>query len=284
MLKGDRNPMLQDIAVKGETTARDAGAPSADARRLRQELRHAVQTGGFALVFQPRRDLRTDAVVGGAAQLRWPRRRGGVTAASGLQKLLEAHGLAAAVAAWTLNAACAAAATWPCGLLSVTADPGALRDGTLLRDVGTALQRSGLPPERLELDFDEAALASDGAERLFTLAALRDRGVGVALDGFGAESGSLLPLKRLPLTALKLDRSLVRDVPEDRDAAAIIDLSLRFAHVLDMTMVACGVETEAQLVFLRAAGCDEAQGSLCGRAVTGDDIALRLKKQEGLIF
>jgi len=259
-----------------ETAAPGNAAPSAEARRLRQDLRHAAQTGGFTLVFQPRRDLRTEKMVGAAAQLRWPRRRGGVTAANVLQPLLETYGLAASVAIWTLNAACEAAATWPSGLVSLAADPGALQDGTLLRTVGRALQHSGLPPERLELDFAEATLAADSADTVFTLAALRDLGVGVAMDGFGADTGSLLPLKRLPLTALKLDRSLVRDLPDDRDAAAIIEATTRFAHVLDSTVVACGLETDAQKLFLLQAGCDEAQG---GRAMAAAEF-----RKEGLLF
>ena len=86
---------------------------------------------------------------------------------------------------------------------------------------------------------------------------------------FGTETASLLMLKRLPLTALKLDRGLVRDLPTDRDAEAVVAASVFCAHALDASVVACGLENEAQLNLLRRVGCDAAQGSLCGRAAVG---------------
>jgi EAL domain-containing protein (putative c-di-GMP-specific phosphodiesterase class I) len=194
-----------------------------------------------------------------------------MTAASGFMPLLEAYGLSAGVAAWTLATACRAATTWTSGQISVQVEPCALNDGSLLGLVGQALADSGLDAERLELEFAEPALAACTAETLFTLASLRDLGVCVALEAFGSESANLLPLKHLPVTALKLDRSLVRDLPEDRDAGAIIRAATDFAHALGVTVVACGLESPAQLAALRAAGCDEGQGSLCGRAVAEGD-------------
>jgi EAL domain-containing protein (putative c-di-GMP-specific phosphodiesterase class I) len=228
------------------------------------------------LAFQPRRDLRRDLLVGAALQLRWPRKRGGTSPASGFMPLLEAHGLAADVASWALNSACQEAAGWERGQICVAADPGALRGGVLLRQVGQALAVSGLAPERLEIELSEAALAIDTSDTLLTLAALRDLGVGIALEGFGSESASLLLLKHLPLTSLKLDRSLVRDLPDDREAAAIIEAATAFAHALDIIVVACGLETPAQRAFLQRIGCDEAQGSLCGRVVPASEMGIML--------
>jgi EAL domain-containing protein (putative c-di-GMP-specific phosphodiesterase class I) len=180
---------------------------------------------------------------------------------------LEASGLVGPVVARALRDACAAAALWPEGLLSIAVAGASLEDGTLLGDVGAALAESGLSPERLEIALGEPALAADSTDALLTLAALRDLGVGVALDGFGAESASLLTLKRFPLTALKLDRSLVRDLPGDREAAAVVAAASFFARALEVSVVACGVETEAQRALLCRIGCDAAQGSLCGRPV-----------------
>lgn len=258
-----------------EKHPRMAGLPTGD-RRLRQELRHAAHTGAFMLAYQPRRDLLSDMAVGAALQLRWPRKRGGTTPASGFMPLLEANGLATDVAGWALTSACQEAAAWAQGQVCVAADAGALRDGLLLRQAGLALAASGLPPERLEIEFAEAALAADTDDMLLTLAALRDLGVGIALDAFGSESASLLPLKRLPLTAVKLDRSLVRDLPDDAEAAAIVAAVIQFAHALEVTVVACGVETAAQGEFLRRNGCDEAQGSLCGRVMQAGEICSAL--------
>jgi EAL domain-containing protein (putative c-di-GMP-specific phosphodiesterase class I) len=242
-------------------------------RRLRRELRHAAQAGGFELGFQPRRDLGRNAVVGAALQLRLPRKRGGLTPATGFMSLLEQHGLAGDVAEWALSGACHAAAAWACGQVSVAADAASLANGQLLGQIGRSLAASGLAPDRLEIGLSEASLMADRHETLFTLAALRDLGVGVALDGFGSDSASLLPLKRLPLTTITLDRSLIRDLPDDREATAITQAALECAHALDVTVVACRLETEAQAAFLRRIGCDEAQGSLCGRVVSGTEIA-----------
>jgi EAL domain-containing protein (putative c-di-GMP-specific phosphodiesterase class I) len=236
-----------------------------DARRLRRELRHAAEAGGFALLFQPRRALADGALLGGETSLCWPRRRGGSTSAGGLMERLELLGLAGPVVARALREACAAASRWPSGLLSIAVAGASLLDGTLLGDVGSALAESGLSPERLEIALAEPALAADSTETLLTLAALRDLGVGVALDGFGAESASLLTLKRFPVTTLKLDRSLVRDLPGDREASAAVAAAAFFARALEVSVVACGLETEAQRALLCRIGCDAAQGSLCGR-------------------
>jgi EAL domain-containing protein (putative c-di-GMP-specific phosphodiesterase class I) len=238
-----------------------------DARKLRRELRHAVDAGGFAMLFQPRRALADGALLGGETSLCWPRRRGGSTSAGGLMERLEVFGLAGTVVARALREACAAASLWPFGLLSIAVPGASLVNGTLLGDVGAAIAESGLSPERLELALAEPALAADSTEALLTLAALRDLGVGIALDGFGAESASLLTLKRFPVTTLKLDRSLVRDLPGDREASAALAAAAFFARALDVSVVACGVETEAQRALLCRIGCDAAQGSLCGRPV-----------------
>jgi EAL domain-containing protein (putative c-di-GMP-specific phosphodiesterase class I) len=229
-------------------------------------LRQAAQEGGFALAFQPRRRMRDSGLLGAQAQLRWPRRRGGMTQAIGFMPLLEECGLADEVATWAMRAACEAAAAWPHGQVSVPAAGVTWRTGKLLAQVGAALACSGLAPERLEIEIAEPLLAADSSDLLLVVSALRDLGVGVALDAFGSDTASLLVLKRLPLTALKLDRSLVRDLPHDRDAAAVVLAVTDFAHAMDVSVAAVGMDTVGQRDFLRRAGCDEAQGTLCGRA------------------
>jgi EAL domain-containing protein (putative c-di-GMP-specific phosphodiesterase class I) len=256
--------------MPGSMQALKVGAPPrmgrlVDARKLRRELRHAVDAGSFSLLFQPRRALADGALLGGETTLCWPRRRGGSASAGGLMECLEILGLAGTVMARALHEACAAASLWPSGLLSIAVPGASLVNSTLLGDVGTALAESGLSPERLEIALAEPALAADSTEALLTLAALRDLGVGIALDGFGAESASLLTLKRFPVTTLKLDRSLVRDLPGDREASAALAAAAFFARALDVSVVACGLETEAQRALLCRIGCDAAQGSLCGQ-------------------
>ena len=271
-------PAAQQPLPASDTQTKAEAHAKGEWRRLRQELRQAAHEGGFTLAFQPRRRMRDGALLGAQAQLRWPRRRGGTTQPSSFMPLLDECGLASGVAAWAMRAACEAAAGWPRGQVSVPAAGAALRDGSLLAQIGQALAGSGLAPERLEIEIAEATLTADRGDTLMALSALRDTGVSVALDAFGSDTASLLTLKRLPLTALKLDRSLVRDLPQDREAAAVVLAVTDFAHALDMTVAAVGMETAGQRDFLRRAGCDEAQGSLCGRAEAAEVMGELLKK------
>jgi len=261
---------MQQLAVHAET-GKATNSPNGEWRRLRQELRGAVQARDFVLMYLPRRGLADGRATGAQAQLRWPRRGGGLTPAASFMPLLQEMELGGTIAAWCLDQACRAASAWPGGQVSVGVPHAVLQDGSLAGHVATALERAGLAPERLEIELTEPALApaldDSHVETLLTLSALRDLGVGIALDGFGSVSASLLTLKHLPLTALCLDRSLVRDLPDDREAAAVVLAAARFAQALEVGMVACGVETQAQRDFLRRAGCQAAQGAFIGKPV-----------------
>lgn len=247
--------------------ARQANATqdAAEWRQVRQDLRQASHDQAFTLLFQPRLALKGGALCAVQAHLRWPRRRGGRSPAGAFVPLLDQCGVADDVAAWALGAACRAACAWPDVPVCIGVPGSCLRQGSLLGHVGRALADSGLPPAQLQVELTGATLEGNAMDALLALAALRDIGVGVTLDEFGSETACLLTLKRLPLTAVKLDRSLVRDIALDRDAAAIAGAAVVCAHALDMVAVASGLETEAQRQALRRAGCDQAQGALCGR-------------------
>ena len=236
-------------------------------RRLRQELKQAAQTRAFTLIYQPRVALADGELCGVEAQLRWPQRRGATAPASAFMPLLAECGLAEDVAGWSLTEACRQAVGWEKLPLCVSVPGASLQDGSLLAQVGAALTETGLAAERLEIAIGEPSLSGDTMEALLGIAALRDLGVGVALDGFGSSSANLMTLKRLPLTVLKLDRSLIRDVPGDREASAVVLAAIDFARALDITVVACGVDMAEQRAFLQRAGCDQAQGALCGKMV-----------------
>jgi len=237
------------------------------ARRPRcHELRQAAEAKGLVLQFQPRLALSDGALRAMQAQLRWPRRRGGIAAQSALLPLLEESGLADSAEAWALQAACRAALGWDAAPVALALAGGSLRDGRLLDHIGRALAATGLQADRLEISLPALALAGGDDDTLLAMATLRDRGVAVSLDAFGGTNACLMTLMRLPLTAVKLDRCLVRDLAHNRDAAALTRAAIDFAHALGITTIATGLETEAQLQWLRQAGCDEAQGSLCGAA------------------
>lgn len=159
--------------------------------------------------------------------------------------------------------ACRQAASWPepDGLCLIMAAHGIVTD-RLLAEIAEALEQSGLEPGRLELALPEQALADGGIEMLFLLSALRDLGVGIAVDRFGAGLASLNMLRRMPLTAIRLDRALIRGLPRDPGDAAIVRAVAETGRALEMTVVATGVEEEAQRSFLAAIGCGQAQGPL----------------------
>lgn len=153
---------------------------------------------------------------------------------------------------------------WTQEVLSVTLPDEVLRSDRLLGLVGAALASAGLPGQRLELVLPEAVLVEIDADGLLALSALRDLGAGLCIDAFGAGVTSLTLLRRLPLTAVKLARSLVRGLPGDREDAAIARATIATAHTMDLSVIADGVETEHQRAFLAHCGCNEGQGPLFG--------------------
>ena len=164
-----------------------------------------------------------------------------------------------------MHTACSEASNWSGMNVSVNVSPRQVHDGTLLTDLGDALKASGLPPSALELEVTEAALMGGGGDVLLALSALRDVGVRLALDDFGLEVGSLSMLRRLPLTTVKIDRVLVRELPDRHEEACIIAAVIGAAHAMGLTVVAEGIETEDQRALLAELGCDEGQGFLHSR-------------------
>jgi EAL domain-containing protein (putative c-di-GMP-specific phosphodiesterase class I) len=253
---------------------RPAPGPRAEAarhRRLRRDLTAAAERHSFILHYQPRQSLATGERTGLEALLRWPRARDGIVPAAGFIPLAEEAGLITTIGGWVLLAACREAMHWPQPWgVSVNVSPRQIAEGALLGQVAAALEISGLDPERLELEFTESALLGGDVDALLTLSAIRDLGAGVGLDNFGTGFASLSMLKRLPLTTMKIDRSLVRDLPLDHEDAAIVRAVIDTANALGLTVVAEGIETEAQRDFLAACGCDEGQGFLFGRPVPAE--------------
>lgn len=252
-----------------------ARAEALERRRLAADLRRAVAAGEFVLHYQPRLSLATGATLGAEALLRWSHRRRGLLPPASFLPAAERSGLTSAIGGDVLRRACAEAVAWPDGpdtapSVSVNIAARQVRDGVLLRQVTAALEGSGLPPHRLELELTETVALDGDAEMLLSLAALRDVGVGLSLDDFGTGYASLALLKRLPLTALKLDRSLVRELPASAEDAAIARAVIATGHALGLSIVAEGIETEAQRAFLAALGCDSGQGWLFSRALAPD--------------
>ncbi len=254
----------------------DRRAEAAERRRLRQELDAATATSGFVLHYQPRLRLDSGAPTAAEALIRWPHGKRGLIPPAAFIPLAEECGQITTIGGWALTTACVEAQTWPGGVVSVNVSARQLLDGALLGQVAAALEDSQLPPERLELELTETMLVEVSVDTLLTLSAIRDLGVGLALDDFGTGFASLAMLKRLPVTVMKLDRSLVRALPADREDAAIVRAVIATGHALGLCVVAEGVETEGQRAFLSGIGCDEGQGYLFSHPLPAQEMRGRL--------
>lgn len=274
-------PVTAPSRFKTEPSRR---AENAERRKLGQDLRRALEQYELVPHYQPRLELASGRITAIEALLRWPSRKRGLVSPAEFIPLAEQSGLILDLGGYVLENACRDAAGWPAGpaglaaSVSVNVSARQLDQAVLLHQVARALEISGLPPERLELELTESMLIDSSVETLLLLSAIRDLGVGLALDDFGTGYASLSMLKRLPLTAMKLDRSLVRELPGNHEDAAICRAAVETGHALGLTMVAEGIETEAQRSFLAGIGCEEGQGWLFCAAVPNTAIIPRLSR------
>jgi EAL domain-containing protein (putative c-di-GMP-specific phosphodiesterase class I) len=255
----------------------DIRAEAADRRRIERELTAATREGRLALHYQPRLMLEGGKPVGAEALIRWPHRKRGLISQGMFLPIAERSGQVLEIGAWALATACREAAAWPApSVVAVNVAACHLASPSLLGHVAAALEISGLSPERLELGIGESVLQEVTSDVFLALAAVRDLGAGVAVDDFGSGVGSLTMLKRLPLTMLRLDRALIRDLQSDREAVAIARAVIDTGHALGLSVGAVGIETEPQRVMLADCGCDEGQGPLFGYPLEAARIAPRL--------
>ncbi len=266
-----------------QATDRNSGLPTprsrtfaSQQRRLQRSLAEAVAGGDLLLRYQPRLALDTGRQTAAEAVIRWRDRQGGPNAPSAFARMAEDSGVSGEIGGWMLRAACAEAASWPSGcVVSVAVSARQLAGGMLLGQIAAALEESGLNPELLEVALTEASLIDLSVNTLLLLSAIRDLGAGVALDRFGAGLASLAVLHRLPLTAMKLDGSLLGSLAGDGQGAALVRTIIAAGHALDLAVVADGIGTAEQCARLRAGGCDEGQGALFGQSLSGVDMRAR---------
>jgi diguanylate cyclase (GGDEF)-like protein/PAS domain S-box-containing protein len=259
--------------------------PAMDARRLvRQqrelELRSALNEHKFRLVYQPLVSLPYGRVTGFEALLRWHSSNGAVSPAEFIP-IAEETGLIVPIGAWVLHEACAHAARWPAPIsIAVNLSPLQLRSAGLLETVGSALEKSGLPPERLELEITESVLLEHSDAVLATLYALHDMGIHIAMDDFGTGYSSLRYLRSFPFDKIKLDRSFVADLLSEQDSIAIVRAVAGLGRSLGIATLAEGVENRKQLECLRAEGYHQAQGYYLGRPSSFEDATALLNPLE----
>jgi diguanylate cyclase (GGDEF)-like protein len=232
-------------------------------RALELDLRQAMVDGGFEIEYQPVVDLRSGAVSGCEALLRWRHPERGMVSPAEFIPVAEEIGLITELGEWVLEQACFEAAIWPDNIrLAVNVSPIQFRNHTLALHVASALASSGLPANRLELEITEAVLIRDDEAALAILHQLRAVGVRIALDDFGTGYSSLSYLQRFPFDKIKIDRCFVNDITEPGGSSSIVQAVVNIASARNMTTTAEGVETEAQMELLRALGCTEMQGYL----------------------
>lgn len=249
-------------------------------RDLDQELRDALQNDQFRVHYQPLVDACSGQVVAVESLIRWVRPDGKAIGPHQFIPVAEESGLINAIGLWVLRQACRDALAWGEITLSVNISAAQLRNVEFPIELGTILEETGFPPERLELEITETSLVLDPVVAERSLALIRTFGINVALDDFGTGYASIGFLRRFRFEKLKLDRSLVVDSTGDESSRAMMLSSISMAHALNMHVTAEGVETEAQASLVRSAGCDQIQGWLYFRAMPADQIAQHLSPPE----
>ncbi|GAB3730788.1 hypothetical protein GCM10028794_06460 [Silanimonas algicola] len=243
-------------------------AMDAEARRranLLAALRRALAQDEFRLVFQPRLSLRSDRIVGVEALLRWRSADVGEVSPVEFIPLAEESGMILAIGEWVMREACRTLRHWrDDGLVDISCSINVsvlqLLRSPLADQLRGILAETGVPPDRIELEVTESMVMQNAEQTLAVLHQLREVGVRVAIDDFGTGYSSLIYLKRLPIDTLKIDKAFIGDLTDDPDDKAITATIITMAHSLGLHVVAEGVETAAQLGYLRGQGCDEVQG------------------------
>ncbi len=256
-------------------------APEMNARmlervELERGLRRAVAEGELEVWYQPKVAVAGGAIVGAEALLRWRHPVRGLVTPGEFIPLAEETGLIIPIGDWVIDHACRAVRAWHeagfSGLhVAVNISARQFQRDHLADVVAAAMAAHGVPAGALQLEVTESAVMRSPEATAGVLGALKAVGVGIALDDFGTGYSSLSYLKRFPIDVVKIDQSFVRDITTDPDDAAIARLVIDLGHALGHRVVAEGVETEAQLDFLRGHGCDEVQGYLFSRPVPGGD-------------
>lgn len=244
-------------------------------RSLELDLRGAVDRGELELYYQPIYEARTQEIAGFEALMRWHHPVLGMIGPSDFIPIAEATGLIVEMGAWALKEACREAARWSRDVkVTVNLSPLQFERGDLHLVVAEALERSGLPARRLELEITEGLLLRDDFCTNETLHKLHNLGISIALDDFGTAYASLSYLRSFPFDKIKIDRTFVREVnhPEREDCVAIINAVTGLAHQLEMKTVAEGVETADQVATALKAGCDEVQGFYFSEPVPARDV------------
>lgn len=250
-------------------------------------LRRALAQGEFQVYYQPQVNIATGQVIGAEALVRWQNPDRGIISPAEFIPLAEETGLIIQIGEWVLLSACAQAASWLAAgfspfTISVNLSARQLSDPELKARIVQILETTGLEPANLELEMTESALVENATVAGATLNELKALGIRIAIDDFGTGYATLGYLKQFAFDSLKIDRIFVRNANEDAQNAAITTAVILLGHSLKMTVIAEGVETEAELAFLKEHQCDIMQGYLFSRPEPAPVIESMLVAAQGL--
>jgi EAL domain-containing protein (putative c-di-GMP-specific phosphodiesterase class I) len=244
-----------------------------DDLRTGNELHRAIERGELRVHYQPMIGLDDGRLLGFEALIRWEHPERGLVAPMEFVPLAEETGLIVPLGMWALEQACQQAVRWHAAMpdaphlaMSVNLSPRQLAEPALPNEVARVLHDTGIHPSALWLEITESTLMRDAESALSALGALQALGLHLAVDDFGSGYSSLAYLERLPVEALKIDRSFTEGVGVRKDSTAIVGAVVGLARALHLATVAEGIETREQFQHLRAMGCEAGQGYLFGPA------------------
>jgi len=249
-----------------------------DRQTLEEDLRHALERKELSLEYQPKINLKTGAITGAEALLRWAHPTRGSIPPAQFIPIAEDSGLILPIGAWVLREACTQAQAWvraglPAGTMAVNVSAVQFRSENFLKDLFAILDDTGMDPRSLELEVTEGVLMKHPDLAVPILRTLREKGVQVSVDDFGTGYSSLGYLQQFPLDALKIDQSFVRRITTNPDDTTIVCAIVAMGQSLHLRVIAEGVETVEDMAFLKAKDCDEAQGFYFSHPVPAHEFA-----------
>jgi len=280
MRNGDLAMYQSKRAGGGQMRCYDIGMSDALQERLTLEadLAQALDEGQFELYYQPQIDLCSDQIVGMESLIRWSHPTRGLVSPAIFIPIAEQSGLIIPLGAWVMREACRQLMQWrneglADGLtMAVNVSPVQFSTPSLLDEVKSILNDTGLPPECLDLEITESSIMASAQDSINVMQALRKLGVLISVDDFGTGYSSLAYLRQFPLNYLKIDQSFVRDIGIQKDGTALCQTITMLAHQLGFEVIAEGVETQQQLEVLRSMECELAQGFFFSRPLPAEKL------------
>jgi diguanylate cyclase (GGDEF)-like protein/PAS domain S-box-containing protein len=251
---------------------------------IEEHLRRALERNEFVLNYQPKVDLKTGAITGAEALLRWTHPTLGPISPAVFIPIAEDSGLILPIGTWVLREACRQAREWmdaglPAMTIAVNVSAMQFRNEEFLESLLAILDETGLDPRSLEVEVTESGLMKRAEFTASVLQTLRGKGIQVAIDDFGTGYSSLSYLRKFPLDSLKIDQSFVRQITTKPNETMIVSAIISMAQSLSLRVIAEGVETAEELAFLQAHGCEEAQGYYFSRPIPATAFASLLKSR-----